>query len=218
MKATGYHPSLRRRSSGILLEVLSGFSNFPPMLPIRPVVTAFIRRPDVLAFAACVLVFAAFPQIDVLVSALFYRPESGFYLAKNPLVLFSYQVFARIQLLVLALLLIGWFAARYFFNGQHRSQGKPVIYLLLLLLIGPGLVANGLLKEHWGRARPREVVEFGGQKQFTPALVPTAQCATNCSFVSGHAAMGFYPLGMAWATRRRRWLAGGGARRGGEPG
>jgi lipid A 4'-phosphatase len=181
------------------------------MLPfsIRPALIAFIRRPDVLALAACVLAFTAFPQIDVGVAAFFYTPDSGFYLAKNPLVLFSYQVFARIQLLVLGLLLLSWLATRYFFNGQRRAQTKSVLYLLLLLLIGPGLVVNAVLKEEWGRARPREVVEFGGQKQFTPALVPTTQCATNCSFVSGHAAMGFYPLGMAWATGRRRWLAAG---------
>jgi lipid A 4'-phosphatase len=68
---------------------------------------------------------------------------------------------------------------------------------------------NAGLKEHWGRARPREVMEFGGSQQFTPALLPTAQCETNCSFVSGHAALGFYLIGIAWVSRKRRWLVAG---------
>lgn len=33
----------------------------------------------------------------------------------------------------------------------------------------------------------------------------------NCSFVSGHAALGFYTIALAWVVRRRRrlWLAVG---------
>src|SRR6202007_2501046 len=57
---------------------------------------------------------------------------------------------------------------------------------------GPGLVTNAILKDHWGRARPTQITEFGGTKAFTPALVPARQCERNCSFVAGHPALGFY--------------------------
>jgi lipid A 4'-phosphatase len=60
--------------------------------------------------------------------------------------------------------------------------------------MGPGLVANLLLKDHWGRARPRHVAEFGGPKTFTPPLIPANQCPRNCSFVSGEAASIFLPF------------------------
>jgi lipid A 4'-phosphatase len=47
------------------------------------------------------------------------------------------------------------------------------------------LVVNGLLKAYWGRARPTQIVDFGGTAQFTPAWEISDQCAKNCSFVSG---------------------------------
>jgi lipid A 4'-phosphatase len=49
------------------------------------------------------------------------------------------------------------------------------------------LVVNVLFKEHWGRARPLDVTEFGGDHLFTSALTITNQCAHNCSFVGGEA-------------------------------
>jgi dolichol-phosphate mannosyltransferase len=44
-----------------------------------------------------------------------------------------------------------------------------------------------VFKENMGRARPRDIVEFGGTKTFTPPLVPSRECARNCSFISGEA-------------------------------
>ena len=52
---------------------------------------------------------------------------------------------------------------------------------------GPGLVVNGVLKAFWGRARPSQILEFGGAAQFTPPVQIADQCARNCSFVSGEA-------------------------------
>ena len=34
----------------------------------------------------------------------------------------------------------------------------------------------------------------------------SGSCKTNCSFVSGHAALGFWFIGFAWALGRRRYL------------
>jgi lipid A 4'-phosphatase len=65
-------------------------------------------------------------------------------------------------------------------------------------------VINGIFKETWGRARPREVVEFGGNKKFTKAFVLSDQCKTNCSFVSGEASIGFYGLTLIFVARRKR--------------
>jgi lipid A 4'-phosphatase len=76
---------------------------------------------------------------------------------------------------------------------------------------GPMLLVNGVFKDHWGRARPSQVVEFGGTQQFTRAALPADQCPKNCSFVSGHASVGFYFLALAfvWPRRRALWLAAG---------
>jgi lipid A 4'-phosphatase len=64
-------------------------------------------------------------------------------------------------------------------------------FMIAVLLIGPGVVANLILKDNVGRARPRDVIEFGGTKAFTPPLVPSRECPRNCSFVSGEASSMF---------------------------
>ncbi len=68
------------------------------------------------------------------------------------------------------------------------------LYLAAALSVGPGLVANVVLKDNWGRARPRQVVEFGGTQWFTPPLVPVNECRRNCSFVSGEASAIYVPF------------------------
>lgn len=83
---------------------------------------------------------------------------------------------------------------------------KAYLYLILAMLLGPLLVVNGLMKEFSGRARPRHVVEFAGNKTFTPAFIISDQCKKNCSFVSGHASAGFYfvALSLLFTGNRRR--------------
>jgi len=77
------------------------------------------------------------------------------------------------------------------------------------LLLGPGLV-TWAVKEHQLRARPFDVVEFGGQRQFTPALKPTQQCEDNCAFFSGHVACGFFWCSLMLLAPRKRWFWIGG--------
>jgi lipid A 4'-phosphatase len=86
-----------------------------------------------------------------------------------------------------------------------------LIFLALAITAGPGLVVNGIFKELWQRARPYQVTEFGGSQKFTGAAVITDQCDNNCSFVSGHAACGFFLMSMALLknSRKRTWLAAG---------
>jgi membrane-associated phospholipid phosphatase len=79
------------------------------------------------------------------------------------------------------------------------------------LVIGPGILTNTVLKDNWGRARPHQISEFGGTRSFTPAPLPADQCVKNCSFVSGHAALGFSLVAFALllpAGRRRDQVIG----------
>lgn len=73
---------------------------------------------------------------------------------------------------------------------ERRLFGLPqarCLFVIATLIVGPGVVANLALKDNLGRARPRDVIEFGGAKAFTPPLVPSGECTRNCSFVSGEA-------------------------------
>jgi lipid A 4'-phosphatase len=85
---------------------------------------------------------------------------------------------------------------------NHRSKTLAILslYLMLASLIGPGITVNYLFKEKIGRARPKEIQTFGGEKIFTKAAQMTDQCEHNCSFSSGHAAMGYYFTALAYAA------------------
>jgi membrane-associated PAP2 superfamily phosphatase len=162
---------------------------------------------------AALAVFVVFPGLDLAVSARFHRPGEGFWLAGNPLVdalrhgiwTLSIAVFAfAIAALVLAAF------RRPILGVDVREAG----FIVLLYLLGPILLVNGVLKEHWGRARPVEVTEFGGTATFTPPWLPSDQCIDNCSFVSGEGsaamALGLAFLVLApdaWRLMTRRGFA-----------
>jgi lipid A 4'-phosphatase len=156
------------------------------------------------AFLALAVIFLAIPSIDLWASSLFFRREDGFFLKGTPLVESVYQgvnVLADVSMYGLGgLFILSFTPARRWL----RAYRAPIAYLLLVLLLGPGLLVNGVLKQEIGRARPDRIVEFGGAGHFTPAFVPADECPSNCAFVSGHAAMAFYPLSLAFVFPRRR--------------
>jgi len=67
---------------------------------------------------------------------------------------------------------------------------KPCLVVLITVLIGPGILVNGLLKTSWGRPRPVDVVEFGGAQQYRDVWPPSPRHSGK-SFTCGHCAMGF---------------------------
>ncbi|MBO6896555.1 MAG: phosphatase PAP2 family protein [Shimia sp.] len=69
-----------------------------------------------------------------------------------------------------------------------RVPGNVWLFVVGVYVFGPGLLVHRILKAHWGRARPDTTTEFGGDLLFTPPFEIAAQCAANCSFMSGEAA------------------------------
>jgi lipid A 4'-phosphatase len=62
---------------------------------------------------------------------------------------------------------------------------RAALFLVVSLLLGPGLLVNVVLKDHWARPRPGMVTDFGGDMNFRPWWDPRGTCTDNCSFVSG---------------------------------
>lgn len=157
------------------------------------------------------LLFTLFPQLDLAAARPFHEPPNQWPLGRHPLILGVFHgITIATRVLVIALVL-GIVAGLLLRAPGLRAQRRRMVFVLLVLVAGPGLVVNELLKDHWGRARPGQIVEFGGTQQFTPALLPTDQCGGNCSFVSGHVAAAFMPatLALIFPARRRLWIAGG---------
>lgn len=142
-------------------------------------------------------IFVGFPQIDITVSALFYKPERNFLLRDTSLHLFvdswirpsvKYLAIAFVVACVYKLLLG---------KSPIKRRFNIVAFLFSSFFLGPVLLVNGLLKEFIGRARPKNIIEYGGTKIFSPAYFPADQCETNCSFVSGDAAVAFSTIAFA---------------------
>lgn len=158
------------------------------------------------SFISAALLFYAFPELDIRFSMFFYDPASHFYLANAPFCRWIYESVEIVSIawVVLAVLLLAtsWIRRKNLFG----ISVKHLLYLLAALAIGPGLVVNLVLKDNWGRARPYDVIQFGGASAFTPAFVLSGECHNNCAFVSGHAAMGFYFIAFGFLCRRHRSL------------
>lgn len=157
------------------------------------------------------LLFWQLPQLDIWFSDLFWRPGEGFYLADLAPVRWSYAIFRDIPYVLVPLLLWLYVASWIWARRSERMLRRGLLFLFLVMALGPGLLVNEVFKAESGRARPATVQAFGGERVFTPAFEPSDQCRSNCSFVSGHAAMGFFFLAFAWVLRDRRWLYWGAA-------
>lgn len=152
-----------------------------------------------------------FPQIDLAISHLFYHADRGFLLEyhyshwhlgffRDMLIDITYGFIT-----VLCFTLItGLLFKRRFIPISHFT----CMFLLLCFSLGPALLVNDLLKNHWGRARPYQVQEFGGDKQFTPAWEISNQCPKNCSFTSGETANVFCYLALIFVVRRKKLIGG----------
>ena len=162
-------------------------------------------RWDVVLLAACVLIFLLWPELDYWWASLFYRVEDGFFLRELAPVQWVYRGFAWLQWPILVVLLgaMAWAIRNH--PAGHIAR-RRVYFLLVLLLLGPGLVVNELVKKNSGRERPDDTLMFAGESPHQDFLDFSGECPTNCSFVSGHAALGFWFIGLAWVFARRRYL------------
>ncbi len=76
-------------------------------------------------------------------------------------------------------------------------DGRGALLVIVTLALGPGVLTNLILKDHWGRSRPIDVVEFAGTDRFVPWWDPRGECPNNCSFVAGEPSGAFWTLAPA---------------------
>lgn len=157
-----------------------------------------------LCFALLLALPVLWPQIDIYVSSLFYSVDKGFFLS-NLSVFEALHVLANTGARVLGVLFIIFGLISWYRHKKVFIEAKAWLFLLLALLVGPGLMANVVFKDHWGRSRPREIVEFGGEGTFSPALVPHLEKARpNGSFVCGDGAFGFFLPAFAYVIPQKK--------------
>lgn len=169
-------------------------------------ITAYRRYwlPELVTLAAVALiatVLFAFTDLDILSIRSFYHPElsDSWPVASEPVWSLFYRsapwVTGLLALSGAALLIVGVVRKR---SQRFRLYG---LFILLCVIIGPGLITNVVLKNHWGRPRPRQIVEFGGRLEYVQPLLFSRTYGK--SFPCGHCSVGYlYAIGW-WVWRRR---------------
>lgn len=144
------------------------------------------------------LFFLMFPRIDLWASSFFFYGASGFAAQDVPFLRevrhlgpFLVRIIAIVSVAVLLLKLL----------VPSRPPIMPLrqpVFLLSTLILGPGVLVNLVLKNNWGRPRPRSVEEFGGELPFQPVWKITDHCDGNCSFTSGEASAAMWLVSVAF--------------------
>ena len=161
-----------------------------------------------LAVAAVAALIVPWDALDPASARLFYRPEFPHGPWQTPR-LIPWGVVAHLTPVVaLGLALFGLVRlVRPRSRDASARDRRAAIVLLLGLALGPGLLVNLILKDHWHRPRPRQTIGLGGD---FPYVAPFRIGPVGKSFPCGHSAVGFACVALAGfvdARRRRARLA-----------
>jgi lipid A 4'-phosphatase len=144
------------------------------------------------------VVFAAFPQLDIAISRLFFDeahrvfPVQYSMVARNLRDLFTYIVAA-----VAAPTFVAVAVKLVLPRRRMLIPARAALFMIVTLALAPGLMANVGLKDHWSRPRPAEITAFAGPEPFMPWWDPRGTCDKNCSFVAGEGAGGYWTFAPA---------------------
>ncbi|CUX52154.1 MULTISPECIES: phosphatase PAP2 family protein [Rhizobium/Agrobacterium group] len=159
--------------------------------PIHGACQAFaraVRKPSLLALAvalAMMLFFTAWPDIDLDVSRGFWT--DGFRHGEDAFLLSVRDLNRALPALLLSGL-VSILLVRPFSAGLQRNfRPHQLLLILTFYVLGPGATVD-VVKNLFGRARPRHLGDFGGELFFTPVLSLEGTCLRNCSFPSGESA------------------------------
>lgn len=179
-------------------------SNAAPTLPAKT------GRPPILVPIGILVVLTGLIRmfdLDLKTSTAFYDASNSadaWPWNLNPVIQFLYEYGTYPAIGAASVAGVLWVASA--FRPELIKHRGLAMFLALVMAIGPGLLVNAVFKEHYGRPRPRDVEQLGGDKQFMPVLQPDFSQKEK-SFPSGHASMGFYwmCLGVFYWERNRRW-------------
>lgn len=147
------------------------------------------------------------PWLDLQVSSYFFD-DKHFVTGTLTDSLFDYGVLPAQIITLLAILLY----LLSYVRGYWKFLRKACLVIILTMAVGEGFIVHAVLKDHWGRPRPKQVEQFGGQQEFRPYYKPNFfnQPEPSKSFVCGHCGMGFFFLVFTVLGLRyqNKWMIG----------
>ena len=170
------------------------------------------RRGLIVALGLAVVVGAAFglyPQLDLMIAAPFHAivlDGNNFGLHVYPPLMLARNLGLWVGTLLILPAVAALVVKLIFPARKLLISGRAIVFLMTTLALGPGLLVNVGLKDHWGRPRPIDVTQFGGDQHFVAWWDPRGDCPSNCSFVSGDVSGAFWTLAPA-ALAPPQWRA-----------
>jgi membrane-associated PAP2 superfamily phosphatase len=144
------------------------------------------------------LLCAVDPQLDLDLAALGFDPARHLFVVNAQGWVQHTRTAARV---LIALLALPAFLAIVFKLIWPRRrmliEARAALFLIATLALGPRILTNLILKDHWARPRPIDVQQFGGEYRFEPWWDPRGECPNNCSFVAGEPSGAFWTLAAA---------------------
>ncbi|HZL29796.1 MAG TPA: phosphatase PAP2 family protein [Pseudolabrys sp.] len=137
------------------------------------------------------LVFGLYPDLDLQISRVFYEHVVGsnaFGWRIYPPLMLARNLGLWVGTVLIAPFLVAFVIKLILPRRKLMVSGRAILFLTATLALGPGLLVNVILKDHWHRSRPIDVQQFGGDEHFVPWWDPRGDCPNNCAFVSGDVA------------------------------
>ena len=154
-------------------------------------------------WTALAIIFNREPEIDRAVSSFFFAAEpcatgspqlacGTFAAGANAFLGTLRSVLQYLPMVAVVVVIAGLASELAAGRGLEFARTRYAATALAALALGPGLLVNAFLKEHWGRPRPVLTDLYGGPFPFVPAGEWSNACPSNCSFVSGEASSIFW--------------------------
>lgn len=144
-----------------------------------------------IALVVILSIVISWTDADLKIAELFYISGKGWYRGQEIPWFFLYH-YGNIPGITLAVSGFSVFILS-FFRKDLLPYKKIGLFLVLFMVLGPGLVVNVVFKDHWGRPRPDDIINFGGTKTFHQAW-EIGEPGQGGSFPSGHASVGFFMM------------------------
>lgn len=146
-------------------------------------------------------IFMVLPASDLIVSGMFYKSAHGFFLSENYYLLVLRDLHRLLPAIIIPVLLLG-VVLQTIYRPYWLPAAHKLLYLLSVYAVGTLVVVHGL-KYLVGRARPYDILEFGGNLLFSPAWQIARACHSSCSFPSGESATAMALLAIPLITGGR---------------
>jgi membrane-associated PAP2 superfamily phosphatase len=145
------------------------------------------------------IVFGIYPELDLKLAALFYDPSARkFPLLHNPVAEFARQAAMWVAWGLATPPLVALIIKLVRPDRPLLISGSTIAFLLLTISLSVGVLGNVAFKNNWGRPRPTQVIQFGGDWKFVPWWDP--RCGCGRSFFSGESTTAFWTIAPAALT------------------